>query len=241
MTLEEFSNEFQTLCASYLRYRDFDDREPRDTVEFDEYEKSLFLTKAEKEVVLSLYNGRNSAGTAFEETEELRRYLANLIREVELSPIRTSNGMPLGLDSKSKFFTLPEDLWFITYESVGIGGPDCEDLARQEVLPVRQDEYHRLKKHPFRGPNARRSLRLDLSENNVEIVSKYNVAKYYVRYIKKVKPIVLEDLPNGLTIEGIGVATPCELHETLHHRILENAVMMALQSKGYKINNNENK
>lgn len=240
MSNEEMSNTFQSLCNSYHRFKDFDNQEILDSVEFDEYEKSLFLTKAEKEVVLSLYNGRNSAGTAFEETEELRRYLANLIKEADLSPITTSNGMPLGIDSKSKFFTLPEDLWFITYESVTLADAPCDGLAKQEVIPARQDEYHRLKKNPFRGPNNKRSLRLDLSENNVEIVSKYNVIKYYVRYIKKVKPIVLEDLPNGLTIEGIGVATPCELHEILHHRILENAVIMALQSKGYNIKN-ENK
>ena len=234
MDRHEFSNGFDTLVSSYRRFRDFDGREPLDTIEFDEYEKSLFLTKAQEELVSSLYNGRNSSLQSFEETEELRRYLSGLIEEVELSPIATSNGMPLGVDSKSKFFTLPDDLWFITYEAVGVEGHPCsgETTAHtMEVVPVRQDEYHRLKKNPFRGANNRRALRLDLSENNVEIVSKYQVTSYYVRYLKKLKPIVLEDMPDGLTVRGEFKATDCELHEGLHEKILELAVDMAMKSK----------
>ena len=69
MTVSEFSNQFDVLVSSYTRFRDFDDREPRDTIEFDEYEKSLYLTKAQEELVLSLYNGRNSSALSFEETE----------------------------------------------------------------------------------------------------------------------------------------------------------------------------
>lgn len=240
MTREEFSNQFDVLVNSYTRFRDFDNKEPRDTIEFDEYEKSLYLTKAQEELVVSLYNGKNPMGDTFEGTEELRRYLSPLVEEKELTPIETSNGKPLGIDSKSKFFTLPDNLWFITYESVLLAEGKCETHTTQDVYPVRQDEYHKIKRNPFRGANDRRALRLDLSENNIEIVSKYEVAEYYLRYLRKVRPIVLENMPNDLTVNGINEATDCELHESLHQRILELAVRMALQSKGYTINN-ENK
>ena len=99
--------------------------------------------------------------------------------------------------------------------------------------------YHKIKKNPFRGANFRRTLRLDLSDNNVEIVSKYEVTKYYVRYLRKLKPIILVDLPNELTIGGLGVATESEIHESLHQRMLEMAVQRALQSKGININENK--
>ena len=237
MQNNEFSNQFDVLVSSYRRFRDFDDKEPLDTLEFDEYEKSLFLTKAQEELVIGLYSGKNPYGESFEGTEEMRRYLASLIREASLSPITTSNGSPLGIDSKSKFFTLPEDLWFITYEAAHLSDAECEQMSVQDVYPVRQDEYHKIKKNPFRGANNRRALRLDLSDNNVEIVSKYNVSSYYVRYLRKIKPIVLVNMPNGVTVEGIGTATSCELPSSLHQRILENAVIMALHSKGYKVNN----
>ena len=242
MTNQEFSNGFQTLVNSYQRFRDFDNKEPKDTIEFDEYEKSLYLTKAQEEYVLSLYNGKNPYGESYEKTEELRRYLSNIVRDAELPPIETSNGRPLGLESNSKFFTLPDDLWFIVYERALAAGEECDTKANQEVYPARHDEYNRLRKNPFRGANNRRALRLDLSDNVVEILSKLGITSYYIRYIRKVNPIILEDLPNGLEIGGKSNFSECELHESLHHKILELAVRMALQSKGYNLeNNNENR
>ena len=230
MTNEEFSNGFDVLVSSYRRFRDFDNKEPLDTIEFNEYEKSLFLTKAQDELVVSLYNGRNAIGESFEETEELRRYLSNLVCDAELDPITGSYGI-LGLDSHSKFFTLPYDLWFITYESVSIDNGDCAGHTSLDVYPVTQDEYHKVKRNPFRGTNKRRALRLDLSDGVIEIISKYNVVKYYMRYLRKARPIILVDMPNGLTINGLDRFCPCELHEALHQRLLEAAVRMALQSK----------
>ena len=237
MNLPEFSNQFDVLVSSYRRFRDFDDREPLDTIEFNEYEKSLYLTKSQETLAMDLYSGRDIVGASFEETEELRRYLAGIVKEARLSPITNTSGI-LGVDSKSKFFTLPDDLWFITYESVTVSDGKCGEDSSMEVVPVRQDEYHRLKKNPFRGANNRRSLRLDLSDGVVEIVSKFTVTAYYLRYLRKIRPIVLEDMPNGLTINGVGTQSECELHESLHQRILERAVVLALQSKGYTRENN---
>ena len=241
MSRDEFSNQFDILVSSYRRFRNFDDKEPFDTIEFDEYEKSLYLTKSQEELVRSLYTGRNSSLQSFEETEELRRYLSELVVEAELEPITNISGNPIGIESKSKFFTLPPDLWFITYESVHLEKGKCDSHSSMQVVPVRQDEYHKIKKNPFRGPNDRRALRLDLSEGVVEIVCKYEVDSYYIRYIKRLRPIVLEDLPNGLTINDENEATDCEVHEGLHQRILEFAVEMALRSKGIYSNNNNNR
>ena len=235
MGIEGFSNQFDVLVNSYTRFRDFDDKEPRDTIEFDEYEKSLYLTKAQEELVLSLYNGKNPYSESFEQTEEIRRYLASLVKEASLEPITTSDGRPLGMESTSKFFTLPLDLWFITYEAVIISDGKCENTSSQEVYPTRQDEYHKIKKIPFRGANDRRSLRLDLADGVVEIISKYTVTEYYVRYLKKLKPIILVNLKDT-SIDGYSEAMDCEVHESLHQRILERAVQMALQSKGYTNN-----
>lgn len=231
MTLEEFSNGFDTLVNSYKRFKDFDKKELLDSIEFNEYEKSLYLTKTQEEYVLSLYNGKNPTGASFESDEEARRHLSNLVREEVLEPIETSNGMPLGVDSSSKFFTLPDDLWFITYESVLTDRPECGGAYTMDVYPVRQDEYLKIRKNPFRGANGRRALRMDLSENNIEIICKSAVTSYYVRYFKKLTPIVLEDLPEGTSINGVDKATECELHEALHYPILEMAVLQAMKAK----------
>lgn len=228
-----------TLLNSYAFQARFGSTDNPGTVELDEYEKSQLLTKSQEDTVIDLYSGRNPIGASFEQTEELRRYLANLVREAKLSPIETTAGI-LGIDSKSKFFTLPEDLWFITYESVDITDGKCESHTSLEVIPVRQDEYHRIKKNPFRGANGRRALRLDLSDGVIEIVSKYAVSQYYLRYLRKIKPIILTDLGSENSIRGISSATECELPESLHQMILERAVAAALQSRGYNTRNENN-
>ena len=235
MEREEFSNGFDVLVNSYKRFKDFDKQELLDSIEFNEYEKSLFLTKAQEELVTSLYNGKNPYGDSFESTEETRRYLSNLVAEKYLKPITNTSGTPLGITSTSTFFTLPEDLWFITLESVVTSNSKCRNEVYIKVYPTKQDEYLSIKDNPFRGANDRRALRLDLSEGNVEIICKYMIDAYYVRYIKKVPPIILEDLPNELTIEGKNEASDCILHEALHQKILERAVQIALQSKGYSL------
>lgn len=240
MTNQEFSNGFDTLVASYRRFKDFDNREILDSVEFDEYEKSFYLTKAQEELVISLYNGKNPYGDSFESTEEMRRYLAPLVEETSLTPIQSASGT-IGMGSASKFFTLPDNLLFITYEDVAVSDGKCGEGSRLDVYPVTQDEYHKVKRNPFRGANDRRALRLDLSDGVVEVVSKYSVTDYYVRYLRKPNPIILEDLPNELEINGVSTSSACELHESLHRRILERAVAEAMQSKaagGGKENNN---
>ena len=230
MNREDFSHGFDLLLNSFGGSPD---------IRLDEYEKSVFLTDAQEFYVLGLYNGNDRDREGFEHTEEMRRYLSTLIREANLSPIENSTGI-LGMESKSKFFTLPDNLWFITYENVKISDGKCEEMMTQEVYPVRQDEYHKIRKNPFRGANSRRALRLDLSDDVVEIISNYTVASYYVRYLRKLKPIVLQDFTGDIAINGVSEATDCELHESLHERILELAVQMALKARSV-YNNNENK
>lgn len=237
MTAEEFSNQFDTLANSYSIQMGFGTG--YENIAFDEYEKSVFLTKAQDELVIALYNGRNVSGESFESTEELRRYLSNLVKEAKLEPISNSNGLIIGIGSNSKFFTLPDDCWYITYENVSVDGLNCDSLNPMDVYPVTQDDYNKTKRNPFRGANDRRALRLDLSDGVIEIVCKYTVKTYYVRYLRKPKPIVLKDMPNDLTIDGTGKKSECELHEALHQRILERAVAEALQSKMTVNNNNK--
>lgn len=240
MTVQEFSDAFDTLVNSYNNKANFGEESSHQNAVFDEYEKSQFLTIAQEELVESLYSGRNPQGDSFESTEEIRRYLSNIIEEKMLKPIANYKGIPLGMTSTSKFFTLPEDVWFITYEEVVINKSKCKCRDIMKVYPTKQDEYQNIKNNPFRGANDRRALRLDLSEGNVEIICKYQVTDYYIRYLKKLTPIVLTDMPDGVSINGIDKTTECKLHESLHQKILDFAVRLALQSKGYNVNN-ENK
>lgn len=228
MTTEEFSNEFDTLLNSYSTIEAFG--KTPSTIELDEYEKSVFLTNAQEEIVIGMYNSKNPFGDSFERTEEIRRYLSDLIKTYTTTDKKVGY---TGLSKSSVFFELPPDLWFITYESVnlkddGLGCMSGEDIS---VIPITQDKYHRIRKNPFRGTNERRALRLDLSDKVVEIVSKYNVESYLVRYLSRPAPIILTDLTDSLSINGISVKTECELNPVIHRAILERAVKLAIMSR----------
>lgn len=236
MTLPEFSNGFDTLVSSYRRFKDFDNKEIPDSIEFDEYEKSMYLTRSQEEVMIGLYNG-TIKGESLEQTEELRRLLNNMIKEVVYTDADAIDAS--GLERLSKLFTLPTDLAFIVYEEITYNDSSlgCYNESKATVVPVRHDEYGKIKNNPFRGPTKYRALRLDVnksdsSENQiVEIVPKYTFDTYTLRYLKKPQPIIIEDLPNELTINGKDTTSDCELNPLLHQMILERAVITALRAK----------
>lgn len=228
MTNEEFSNEFDSLLNSYSNIEEFG-KTPNNIV-LDEYEKSVFLTKAQENLVISLYSGKGYIGGPFENSEESRRYLSHLIKTYKTSE-KLKNIE--GLSTNSIFFKLPEDLWFIVYEAVNFNDKNlgCKDNQNICVVPVTLDEYHRISRNPFRGPNTRRVLRLDITDDTVELVSVYNVQDYLVRYLSKPSPIILNDLPETLTINNSNKKTECQLSPALHRIILEGAVKLALMSR----------
>lgn len=226
MTNEEFSNEFDILINSNSTIKPFGVESM--ALEFDEYEKSMFLTKAQEAVIVSLYNG-NLIGSSFEKTEELRRYLSDLVKTYST----TEEVKGEGLTKDSHFFNIPSDTWFITYEAVvsqdeSLG---CAKGSIMEVVPITQDELHKTKENPFRRPNKRRVLRLDVEGSKVELISAFDISQYQMRYLSKPDPIILIDLPDGLSIDKETKETNCKLNPAIHRVILEMAVSLALKSR----------
>lgn len=237
MNNEEFSNAFDTALNSYSLQAEFGEGTSKYNITLDEYEKSVFLTEAEYEVFTNLYNGKNIYGDFFEGTEELRRYLDTLVRTKEI----TTDSDGIKLSDNSVIFELPPDLAFITLEQVTYkSNDDCIDGFTAKVYPVTQDEYDRVKDNPFRGPTKYKALRLDYGQNKVEIISKYDIDKYLIKYLKKPNPIVLVDLPDGLKVHGESNYSECDMNELLHETILNRAVALAVQSKSIGINNRSN-
>jgi len=65
----------------------------------------------------------------------------------------------------------------------------------------------------------------------VELISKYHISDYILRYISKPEPIVLVNLPDDVKINGVGTVNECKLNSVIHRSILEKAVHFALTSK----------
>jgi hypothetical protein len=233
MTTKEFSDAFDTLLSSYNTNGDFGYTSSTGALTLDEYEKSLFLTQAQEQLVIELYTGRNSKASSFEETEEARANLRSLIRTAALTESSGYNG----ISKYSKFFVLPEDVLFITYESATLDDDNagCKKESEIPIIPVTQDEFHSIINNPFRGLSKRRALRLDNGLDVVEIVTKYNIKNYTVRYISKPTPIVLsnffEESGDGVSIDGVSEITECELDSVMHRDILKRAVALAIASR----------
>ena len=230
MTNKEFSDGFSTLLNSFG---------VTPNITLDEYEKSTFLTNAQEQLIIDIYSGRNIIyGKSFEQTEEIRRYLSNLVETYETSTKVTGK---LGLSKDSVFFEIPQDTWFITYEVAFLKDSrlGCLDGIEASVVPLPQDDLYRAKDNPFRGPSKDRVLRLDIKSDLAELISKYNVDKYLMRYISQPTPIILVDLPDGLSINGISTESECELNPVVHRAILERAVQLAIISKTQLTGNKE--
>lgn len=237
MDLNQFSAQFDVLADSYRRFKDFDRKDAIDSLDFNEFDKSCFLTDAQEDLIREYYSGRGISD-AFEETEETRRALAELVihEEITVSDADASSV----LTNHSYVFDLPSDLWYIVYEGavLDLAGSDaCEEALNgigegAVIIPARYDELHYLLNNPFRGPKGNRVLRLDKSGNQVELISiSHPVAKYVIRYITQPSPIILVNLPETLNIRGENTATECQLPTQLHQVILERAVANAVRSK----------
>ena len=228
MTCGEFSLEFDLLYNNIMSNK---------APGLSEYEKSLFLTQAQESIVLDIYSGKY--GDSFERTEETKSYLNILIKQKEYEGIdgTDENSMKSEgdkLDTRSVFITLPEDLWFRTGETATIidNSYKChsDSLREVTVLPVTQDTFVRTKRSPFRGPNEKRILRLDSTNKQVELISNYEIHSYTIRYLSRPEPIILVQLPQGLTIGGKASPQTCLLNTAIHRAILSKAVLIAKSS-----------
>lgn len=227
MTCEEFSNEFDVLLNSYNKIMKFADRQLSGSIELDEYEKSVLLTQAQEELILEYYSGKNPFADSFENTEEIRRYMNELVSTYQTN---AKISFEPGVSTKSVFFMKPSEVWFVVYEAVKLSDTalGCRDGQTVIVKPVTHDDFYYMQRNPFKTANGYRAFRLDVKYDMVEIISEYNVDSYYMRYVTQPGPIILVNL-GDLAINETSTKTECELNPVLHRSILKRAVELALR------------
>ena len=240
MTTAEFSNEFD------LMYDNASGNAPGINL----YEKSVFLTLAQEEIVKETYSGFTQSRVGFEGSERRRRQLSELVRDYKTSTqlsnytsqggISTNQDSEQNLISSSQFFALPDDLLYIVLESVTLGGKNsCLNGKKIKVKPVTHDEFQVDIDNPFKKPNLRKAWRMDLfrygSSQQAELFAIDTISEYHVRYVKKPKPIVLADFEEdddisgmNLSIDGYNSRKDCELNTEVHRDILTRAVDLAV-------------
>ena len=221
MNVQEFSNSFDTLLQPYITKDNFGEQ---NNLAFDEYEKSIFLTKAQEQIVLELYQ-------ELEQSEEVRKYLSNLIKTANFAPIGEQDESLINSNFKSYKVELRDTILFMIYEQCTLSDKnDCINGRIVSVVPTIHDDLDKVLKNPFKSPNSRKVIRLDF-DNKIELISKYNISNYKVRYLKKPNPIILVKLEDKLSIDNNAEVSSGETNPILHERIVQRAVQLAVQSK----------
>lgn len=222
MNVQELSNLFDTLLQPYITKDNFG---KQNTLAFDEYEKSIFLTKAQEQIVLELYQ-------ELEQSEEVRKYLSNLIKTDNYAPVGEQDETLINNNFKSYKVEINNDILFMIYEQCTLSDENnCINNKIVSVVPTIHDDLDKVLKNPFKSPNSRKVIRLDF-DNKIELISKYNISNYKVRYLKKPNPIILVALEGNLSINnGDTKVSNGETNPILHERIVQRAVQLAVQSK----------
>ena len=220
MNIQEFSNSFDTLLQPYIAKESFSEQ---NNLAFDEYEKSIFLTKAQEQIVLELYQ-------ELEQSEEVRKYLSNLIKTDNYVPVGEQDETLINNNFKSYKVEISNDILFMIYEQCTLSDENnCINNKIVSVVPTIHDDLDKVLKNPFKSPNSRKVIRLDF-DNKIELISKYNISNYKVRYLKKPNPIILVKLED-LNIDKKQEVSNGETNPILHERIVQRAVQLAVQSK----------
>ena len=206
----------------------------------DEYEKCVFLTKAQDELIKNYFLPQSNPKQA--------GFDGNQKRQMDFSMLITK-ATPNINEGSSNFYpgsagvgttTIPNDVWLIINEGVDVTRNN--NNVHLTVIPISFDEFDMLMSKPYKRPLKYQAWRLitntDKSTDIVAGPSDTFVAgnPYTIRYVRKPKPIIVGDL-DGLTINGYAFGTPteenpnltqgCELDEMLHEEILQRAVELA--------------
>lgn len=226
MTNQEFSNEFDVLYNNIMSNQ---------APGLDEYEKSVFLTKAQDEIVKNYFNPKgNKYNEGFDGNEKRQIDFSMIMRSTAVTS-RFSDGV---FDARGKTVTLPNDIIMILNEYVLVtraksdGDPESiQESVRLTIVPIEYKEYSRLMSKPYKRPlkwQAWRLLNNSTVNNSAEIITGPNdtLTSYNIRYIKKPRAIILSDL-EGVTLDGQSGAQTCELDPILHPEILQRAVELA--------------
>jgi hypothetical protein len=240
MTTQEFSTEFDLLWDN-LRYNN------SGYSSLNEYEKSVFLTKAQDELIKNYFNPKgNKYGEGFDDSAKRNSDFSELITTETISG--STSGGTTSIDSRSRYFDVVGDVYFIINESIDIEEDYVAGAIRNSVLPLTFEQYSALSRKVYFEPPKRVSWRLMKNSTNVSSVeiithTKYTdpdySIKYKVRYVKKPVPIILEIigtkdsegiLTTGESIDGEVGVTQCELNPIMHREIISRAIVLANNS-----------
>lgn len=222
MTNLEFYNEFDVLYNNITSNQ---------APGLDEYEKSVFLTRAQDDIIKSYFSNKTNKTQEGYDGSEIRQ--ADFSKITKTEEFTTFDNALFDNNENSKSVSLKDEVYFIINEYLIVNRKIDNNTVskRLTVLPINYNKYNTLMSKPFKRPlktNAWRLMGSNDKGKTVELIVGPNdtIIKYKIRYIIKPTPIILKDLGN-LEIDGKSTATECILDPILHRDILQRAVELA--------------
>lgn len=191
----------------------------------DYYEKSIFLTRAQDDIIKAYLSPRGN--------KNMQGYDDSRLRQIDFSKITVT--VEWHQFQQAEFDTRPNSCSVYLNHDMLI--PLNEKLIvyrnskekELQVVPISYDEYSRLMSKPFKRPSKNEAWRLITDSDKMDLIigPGDELVEFTIRYVRKPKPIILFDLDPGYTIEGLGTAQECELDSVLHHELVQRAVELA--------------
>lgn len=236
MTNQEFSDQFDLLYNNITSNQ---------APGLDEYEKSVFLTTAQEEVIKAYFRPTtNKIQEGYDDSSTRQVDFSNITRNKTYKGTPGENEGQLSNPvynkyTNSKSIVLPTDILAIINEEATVhidttkskDGKDVPVIRYLQGTPISYTEYTRLMKKPFAAPLKRQCWRLNTFQGNANkadiiIGPQGTLQQYDIRYICRPTPIILEDL-YGVTIDNLSEAKDCILDPSIHKTILYRAVELA--------------
>lgn len=200
------------------------------------YEKSIFLTKAQDEILKNYFNPKSKGNNVQEGFDGSVKRQVDFSMLTKVATITQSDSGDALFDPRtnSKSIILPDRMMYAINEMVFVGrnmsGSTVPIPITLQVIPIKFDEYSRLMCKPYKRPLKYQAWRLinNATKNKADIIigPGDTFISYVIRYIERPTPIVVSDL-DGLTIEDKTSTTECMLDPILHEEILQRAVELA--------------
>lgn len=164
MTIQEFSTEFDVLYNNVTSNQ---------APGLNEYEKSVFLTKAQSQLVNEYFNNRtDGVGGGFDGSQKRQYDFSGLVRTEKLFDVNTFKeriDATEKLDKRSRVFLFPQNYFLAVNEILS------DNRWQYSVIPLNYSEYQRLMLKPYNFPVKRGAWRLLTDKKN---------CNYYREYVK---------------------------------------------------------
>ena len=227
MTLQEFNTNFDLLYNNIASNQ---------APGLDEYEKSVFLTNAQLELVKNYFNPKgNKYQEGFDQSPKRQLDFSTI---TDLLVYDITDALPnnvVRFNEDSIVFPYNDNFLFIIQELATVTDSVTRTEKNVNIRGITNVEYMMAMNKPYKYPFKHEGWRIihNTGVRKLELLLSYgdHLKSYKIRYIKRPTPIILTDLSSlGLKIDGVSTPTDCILDEAMHAEIVQRAVELAKMS-----------